>query len=299
MGEIKTMARVNLFVVGQPKSGTTALYFYLTQHPDISMLNLKEPRVFSADMLYPIHMTKAKYEKEAATYSTKYIGEATADYLFSKEAAGNIKQYNKHAKCIVILRDPATFIVSYHSQQCRDEQNIKRNVPPLRYLLENPKTSKDPSQNYKEWINYTDQLKRFFKVIPKEQVLIIFQKNLLDHQQRTLDKIWGFLSVNKIKLAPIKSNISGVYRNEFLKKIHKISNCFPINRVKKYVRTFTPPKHLVKLKNTYRSIILKSNVIKSPDWVKDICSNEVKRLSTFLRKDLLTFWDYKNITQKK
>ena len=40
--------KVNLFIVGAPKAGTTSLHFYLQQHPDVCMSVIKEPNYFTA-----------------------------------------------------------------------------------------------------------------------------------------------------------------------------------------------------------------------------------------------------------
>ncbi len=45
----------NLFVVGAPKSGTTALHRYLDQHPQVAMSAVKEPKFFLADGRAPAH----------------------------------------------------------------------------------------------------------------------------------------------------------------------------------------------------------------------------------------------------
>ena len=40
--------KVDFFIVGAPKSGTTSLYNYLSQHHSITMSSVKEPNYFSA-----------------------------------------------------------------------------------------------------------------------------------------------------------------------------------------------------------------------------------------------------------
>ena len=40
----------NLFLVGAPKCGTTSLYMYLKQHPEIYMSGNKEPHFFCPDL---------------------------------------------------------------------------------------------------------------------------------------------------------------------------------------------------------------------------------------------------------
>ncbi len=47
---METIPKPNFFIVGAPKSGTTALYSYLTQHPQIFMSRLKEPQFFASDI---------------------------------------------------------------------------------------------------------------------------------------------------------------------------------------------------------------------------------------------------------
>ena len=44
------MHEPNFFIVGAPKAGTTSLYHYLAQHPDIYMSPLKEPTYFSLEL---------------------------------------------------------------------------------------------------------------------------------------------------------------------------------------------------------------------------------------------------------
>ena len=45
------MRKPNFFIVGAPKSGTTSLFHYLDQHPDIYIPSIKEPRFIADDIL--------------------------------------------------------------------------------------------------------------------------------------------------------------------------------------------------------------------------------------------------------
>ena len=40
--------KVNTFIVGTPKAGTTSLHHYLDQHADVCMSSVKEPNYFSS-----------------------------------------------------------------------------------------------------------------------------------------------------------------------------------------------------------------------------------------------------------
>ena len=40
----------NFFIVGAPKAGSTSLYYYLDQHPQIYMSPIKEPCFFAPEI---------------------------------------------------------------------------------------------------------------------------------------------------------------------------------------------------------------------------------------------------------
>ena len=85
--------KVDFFIVGAPKAGTTSLYKYLHEHPEIHMSSKKEPDYFSDNELYSEGMyygqnrinTLKKYHNlfgQAELNSKK--GEASVSYLFYK-----------------------------------------------------------------------------------------------------------------------------------------------------------------------------------------------------------------------
>jgi hypothetical protein len=130
----------NFFIAGAPKSGTTSLYYYLNQHPDVYMSPLKETSYFSeevrpenfAEALQPStrramvsmrqYLDSSPLEPRFGGIVTEWddycrlfagakderaIGEATTCYLWSKTAAAGIAARIPDAKIIAILRDPA------------------------------------------------------------------------------------------------------------------------------------------------------------------------------------------------
>jgi hypothetical protein len=130
----------NFFVVGAPKAGTTSLYHYLDQHPQIFMSPIKEPNYFATeirpenfgDELQPQvaedlrelqeYLQGPMREKRfgglvsqwddylrlfQSVETEKAIGEASVCYLWSKTAAANIRSRIPGAKIIMILRNPA------------------------------------------------------------------------------------------------------------------------------------------------------------------------------------------------
>jgi hypothetical protein len=109
------------FIVGAPRCGTTALYTYLSQHPDVFLPELKEPYFFATDLCFsPLRpKTEAEYISLFSRRNTEKIaGEGSTHYIYSKEAPLNIKSFCPSARIIIMLRNPVDMIYSWHSLMC-------------------------------------------------------------------------------------------------------------------------------------------------------------------------------------
>src|SRR5438034_3527344 len=109
------------FIVGAPKCGTTAMNDYLAGHPDIFMAK-KEIHYFGSDL--EIKQKKLSGEEYLDFFKEgehKYIvGESSVWYLYSKNAAAEIKAFSPGAKIIIMLRNPVDMLPSLHSQHIFD-----------------------------------------------------------------------------------------------------------------------------------------------------------------------------------
>src|SRR3712207_4104321 len=101
------MTLPNFLVIGAMKSGTTALYYYLEQHPEIYMSPVKEPNFFSQENAADTVTHIGTYEQLFKGASgKKAIGEASHSYLYEPRAAAEIRRYVPKVKLIAILRNP-------------------------------------------------------------------------------------------------------------------------------------------------------------------------------------------------
>ncbi len=112
------MTKPNLFIVGAPKCGTTFLYHYLKSHPDIYFPEFKEPHFFGSDLIRKNNAYNLNLNQYHNLFKTdkKIIGEASTFYIFSKNAAKEIYNFNPDAKIIIMLRDLVDLVYSMHSQ---------------------------------------------------------------------------------------------------------------------------------------------------------------------------------------
>jgi Sulfotransferase domain len=98
----------NLFVVGAPKAGTTALWRHLDAHPDIYMSAVKEPHFFSSGRPSgAVIKDPGEYENLfAGGQGRRYRGEASTHYLADPSVPERIRAAVGGARIVVSLRDP-------------------------------------------------------------------------------------------------------------------------------------------------------------------------------------------------
>jgi hypothetical protein len=98
----------NLFIVGAARAGTTSLWRYLGEHPEIFMTYFKEPNFFSGHRPArgPVVHDEAAYLRLFANARTPLRGEASPSYLWSEHAPARIKRVSPDAQIVITLRDP-------------------------------------------------------------------------------------------------------------------------------------------------------------------------------------------------
>ena len=118
------MTTPNLFIIGAPKCGTSALAQYLSEHPAVYFSDPKEPFFLSDD--YPKLKDQHSLDgledylslfKDADPEIHAVIGEGSTNYLASKVAIEKAIGLNPNAKFIVMLRDPVEVAHAYHMEQ--------------------------------------------------------------------------------------------------------------------------------------------------------------------------------------
>lgn len=111
-----------LIIGGAPKAGTTSLYKWLSDHPEVCASSLKETRFF-LDAGYPLPCVKRFNGTNLAEYDGFYRHcrdsdrplrvDATPDYLYSRTAL-RIVELLPRARIVFILRDPVERMVSWY-----------------------------------------------------------------------------------------------------------------------------------------------------------------------------------------
>src|SRR5947209_12901918 len=167
----------DFFIVGQHKSGTTALYEMLRRHPQIYMPDLKEPRYFASDLkLRPLPGYPETYEDYLALFEAaapdQRAGEASPSYLRSAIAAGAIAEVQPAARIIAILREPASFVRSFHldlvQRHVESEKDLRKAFADEEHVRHGVR-----ERRYSDHLHYVEQLRRYHAAFPPEQVLVL------------------------------------------------------------------------------------------------------------------------------
>jgi hypothetical protein len=200
----------DFLVIGAPKAGTTALHAALARHPRLFMSAVKEPKFFLSGgpppakggpgdaLTYREHIWR-RPEYEAlfdAAPPGALRGESTPLYLYDRAAMRRISQTLPGARLIVIVRDP---VERAHSNWTH---LWSAGLEPVGdFVRACAEEERRIAAGWASFWHYTglgrygEQLEYVFRLFPREQVLVLRYRRLVDEPARTLDRICAFLGV--------------------------------------------------------------------------------------------------------
>lgn len=196
----------NFFIVGAPKCGTTAMYKWLKQHPEVFLpAQKKEPHFFGNDLRL---VNRVRTEQEylslfAEARGKKRVGEASVFYLYSKLAAGEIKSFNPNAMIIIMVRNPVDMLYSLHSQLLYSgDEDVVDFEAALAAEGDRERGLRVPSGShvidglfYRAVARFTGQIRRYVDVFGRENVHVIVFDDLKRNPADVYKKTLRFLDI--------------------------------------------------------------------------------------------------------
>jgi hypothetical protein len=286
------MTLPNFLIIGAAKGGTTSLYSWLAQHPQIYMTPVKEPNFFALQgeaLNYPTGTISQRYLAECKTNFEAYldqfqgvrnetaIGEASPIYLYHPQAASRIQQAIPDIKLITILRDPVERAYSNFLHHVREGFETFSDFSQALQAEEDRMSERWWWGFY--YINsgfYFEQLKRYFDCFDRSQIKVYLYEELLREPQGLLQNIFQFLQVDSsfIPDRTEKHNKTGIPKNkllhQFLSQKSLLKNLLKpalSPALRKRLRLYAHEQNLVKpplpetlktqLRNVYREDIIK------------------------------------------
>lgn len=281
----------DVFIVGAPRCGTTALYTYLGDHPEIFMSPIKEPEFFT-DFLGEHRRVRTWPEYLdcfAGVRGEKRIGEASVSYLVSPTSARAIKQFSPLARVIIMLRNPVDVMHSMY--YLRRFSNLE-DQPSFEAALDaDARGRKVPLLTYRERAMFAAQVERYITVFGREKVQVIVYDDFKADTRGVFRDTLRFLDVCtdcEREFPTINGNTRS--RNRFLRRLVRR----PPEPLRKTIHAFTSPR----FRSAVGRYLLGLNAVEEPrpamapelrDRLGKEFAPEIYRLSTIVDRDL-TAW---------
>lgn len=225
------MTLPNFIVIGAAKSGTTALYWYLAEHPSVFMSPVKETNYFAYGLdeqgrllyrhpdfhRYPIKTVRQYEALFAAAGRAKAIGEVSPIYLECPQSAGRIREQLPSARLVCILRQPVERAYSDYQMYLRSNG---RRLDPARDLSADSEWAQ-PDSHWMQIGRYHEQLSRYFERFPREQIHVFLFDDLKRAPLSAVQEVYRFLGVDS-SFAPdfdTPHNIGGMPASRFLEGV--------------------------------------------------------------------------------
>ncbi len=299
------------FIVGHPKSGTTALYEMLRSHPQIFMPALKETRFFARDELHPGLDESSAHPKTLEEYLAlfapaapgQHAGEASPSYLRSRLAAGRIAEVRPDAKIIAILREPASFLRSVHLELLKDFVETEKDFRRAIEREERDAAGKPLLWYSADRVEYTAQLRRYHEAFGREQVLVLIYDDYRDDNAGTLEGVLRFLGVDPAApLSRSEANPTVLVRSprayEMLRSVY-MGRTPAGKAVKAAIKTVAPRSVRRRGLEVVRDrAMFGKPPEEDPELMTELrrrYKHEVVALSEYLGRDLVAQWGYDSL----
>ena len=280
------MTLPNFLIIGAGRSGTTSIYHYLREHPQVFMSNLKETNFLAYEgerdadpYLFPIRSLDAYEALFAAGARHRAVGEASPMYLVRPSAIDRIEQLIPHARLIAILRDPAERAHAAYlgasrkgleprslAQALRDYRNGVAGPLPLAHF--------DSGFYHRHLTRYLDRLDR-------ERLAVHLYDDFARDAGAIMTQIYRFLDVDDsfVPDTTVRYNASGIARNRLVDAVVRT------NSFKRSLKSRLP--HRLR-----RPLMALGTAINRRNLVKPGLAQELRRdLIALYREDVLKLQD--------
>ena len=178
--------KVNTFIIGVQKAGTTSLYEWLLQHPQVC------GEIFLKD--YPFFIDSKLYEQGSHILENRFnclnepvVISGCVDYIEDFDSLKRIKSYNPDAKVILILRKAESRIQSAHTflRQLAKEEHEDIN---------------EAIENDEEYLNrsiYAKKVAQLHDLFKSSQIKIILFEKLVAKPSAVLEEVFEFLTIEQ------------------------------------------------------------------------------------------------------
>ena len=214
----------NFFLVGAAKSGTTSLSAWLESHPELYLSPIKEPNYFSTDINISkfrkgylksfdavdsiearlLEKRQIAFLRDEELYAQLFkpnnrllnAGECSTSYLYSEVAAQQIKDFNSESKILILLRNPIERAYSHYLMAVQMGLESQSFLSAFKRDMNKTEKGWGISELYYELGQYSEQIKRYRDLFPKNQLKVVLFEDWIQQPKETQESICKFLNVS-------------------------------------------------------------------------------------------------------
>ena len=275
----------NFFIVGAARSGTTSLYEYLKDVPEVFMSPVKEPNYFNPSVDDDLFLSKPIRGKKyhdlfKNVKDEKVIGEASPTYLWDPKTPKLIHDVIPHARIIISLRDPIKrafseylLLLGLGSEKGSFLETIRRSIQDEDY------SSNRIIQNGL----YFEQVKRYLDIFGPNQVKILIFEELVQDTWKLVKEVLDFLDIHHDPPTSVKE-----IHNAFTLPRGQIASAIVENKVlRKMGKTLLPREGLFSLRKILTKETEKPSITNEENiLLKEFYHNDVRKLEKLLNQKL-------------
>ena len=179
----------NFLVIGAMKAGTSSLYRYLREHPQVFMPPLKEPQFFATSWDRGLAWYEGLFE---AARDELAVGEASTEYTKYPYISGvpsRIHMVLPDVRLIYLVRDPIDRMISEYQHRRGTLHGWEANRSMEYALLDDA--------SYCNFSRYAIQIEQYLEHFPRRQLLVVKSEDLDQERRDTLRRIFSFLGVDE------------------------------------------------------------------------------------------------------
>jgi len=278
----------NFFIIGSTKSGTTSLFQYLAQHPEIGLCRVKEPHYFT-DKLGKFYANGPNDTKNSwlttgsleeylrlfnGTEGYKAVGEASTSYLSTPGVAELIHRHFPEAKIVAILRHPVERAFSAYMHLRREGRETLSFEQALAAEPDRIRQKWELLWYYRKLGHYHEQLIPYMRLFDPTQRLVVPYETWKADPIRFIRRMALFLGVDPEYSFDLsyRDNVAGVPRSSALYKFTQEKNL-----IKNIMKPLIPHRLRTYMKQSIRDANLKQ--VQLSDRTR-------KELSDYYRSDI-------------
>jgi hypothetical protein len=221
----------NFLVIGAAKAGTTALHWYLTEHPQVFMTRVKDPSYFAYGLddrgqllwgeaaihSFPVRSWSEYQRLFDDAGSALAVGEASTMYLECPQSAARIQRALPQARIICSIRQPVDRAYSGYLMYLRHRG---QRFDPARDATPTAEWAR-PDSRWMQIGRYYEQLARYYAAFPRDQIHVILFDELKKNTVGVMQDLYRFLEVDSSFVPDLNTphNIGGVPASMLLESL--------------------------------------------------------------------------------